>query len=55
MSPFYSTWAHSDEHVDRYIDAVHTVFRHLKDAVEQKAVRQLLRGPVAHAGFKRLT
>ena len=52
---FYSTWAHNDQHVDRYIDAVHAVFRHLKDAIEQKAVRQLLRGPVAHAGFKRLT
>jgi glutamate-1-semialdehyde 2,1-aminomutase len=52
---FYSTWAHTDEHVDRYLDAVQAVFRHLKDAVDQKAVRQLLRGPVAHAGFKRLT
>jgi glutamate-1-semialdehyde 2,1-aminomutase len=31
------------------------VFRDLRNAIDQNAVRQLLRGPVAHAGFKRLT
>jgi len=52
---FYAMWAHTDAHVDRYLEAVNQVFRDLRAAVDQKAVRQLLRGPVAHSGFKRLT
>lgn len=52
---FYAMWAHTDAHVDRYLEAVNAVFRELRNAVDQKAVRQLLRGPVAHSGFKRLT
>jgi glutamate-1-semialdehyde 2,1-aminomutase len=52
---FYAMWAHTDQHVDRYLDAVNQVFRDLRIAIDQNAVRQLLRGPVAHSGFKRLT
>lgn len=52
---FYAMWAHTDAHVDRYLETLNEVFRELRTAVEQKAVRQLLRGPVAHSGFKRLT
>jgi glutamate-1-semialdehyde 2,1-aminomutase len=52
---FYAMWAHRDEHVDRYLEAVNGVFRELRAAIDEKAVRQLLRGPVAHSGFKRLT
>lgn len=52
---FYSMWAHTDAHVDRYLEAVNQVFRDLRIAIDQNAVRQLLRGPVAHSGFKRLT
>jgi len=52
---FYSMYAHTDAHVDRYLETVNEVFRELKTAVDQNAVRQLLRGPVAHSGFRRLT
>lgn len=52
---FYAMWAHTDAHVDRYLEAVNGVFRELRNAVDQKAVKQLLRGPVAHSGFTRLT
>jgi glutamate-1-semialdehyde 2,1-aminomutase len=52
---FYSMWAHTDQHVDRYLDAVDEVFRALRTAIDQNAVRQLLRGPVAHSAFTRLT
>ena len=52
---FYAMWAHTDAHVDRYLETVNEVFRELRIAVDQKAVKQLLRGPVAHSGFKRLT
>jgi len=51
---FYSMYAHTDEHVDRYLGALAEVFRALQTAISQNAVRQLLRGPVAHQGFKRL-
>jgi glutamate-1-semialdehyde 2,1-aminomutase len=52
---FYAMFAHTDEHVDQYLDVVNDVFRALRTAIDQDAVRQLLRGPVAHSGFKRLT
>ena len=52
---FYAMWAHTDAHVDRYLEPVNEVFRELGTAMDQKAVKQLLRGPVAHSGFKRLT
>ncbi|MBI3434474.1 MAG: aminotransferase class III-fold pyridoxal phosphate-dependent enzyme [Proteobacteria bacterium] len=52
---FYAMYAHTDAHVDRYLAAAADVFRELKTAVDQNAVLQLLRGPVAHSGFKRLT
>jgi glutamate-1-semialdehyde 2,1-aminomutase len=52
---FYAMWSHTDAHVDQYLEAVNAVFRDLRTAIDQDAVRQLLRGPVAHSGFKRLT
>ena len=52
---FYSMLAHTDAHVDRYLEAVGEIFRDVKAAIDQNAVGQLLRGPVAHSGFTRLT
>lgn len=52
---FYAMYAHTDEHVDRYLETVGDVFRELKLAIDRRSVRQLLRGPVAHGGFRRLT
>jgi glutamate-1-semialdehyde 2,1-aminomutase len=52
---FYAMWTHTDEHVDRYLEAVNQVFRDLRLAIDQNAITQLLRGPVAHSGFSRLT
>jgi len=43
------------EHVKKYLTAVNEVFGLLQQAIQQKKVRQLLKGPVAHSGFKRLT
>jgi glutamate-1-semialdehyde 2,1-aminomutase len=51
---FYAMGAHTDAHVDRYLENVNAVFRDLRIAIDQNAVRQLLRGPVAHSGFARL-
>jgi glutamate-1-semialdehyde 2,1-aminomutase len=52
---FYAMYAHNDAHVDRYLDAVGDIFGELKKAAENRSVTQLLRGPVAHSGFSRLT
>lgn len=54
-SSFYPMYAHTDEHVDRYLAATREIFSGLKKAVDNRSVRQLLRGPVAHSGFSRLT
>ena len=51
----YACYAHGDEDVARYLEAVDQVFGRLACAVEQGAVAAALRGPVRHAGFRRLT
>jgi glutamate-1-semialdehyde 2,1-aminomutase len=52
---FYATYAHQDSHVSDYLAAVEEVFCLLTRALDQGAVNSLLRGPVAHNGFHRLT
>ncbi|MCX6623789.1 MAG: aminotransferase class III-fold pyridoxal phosphate-dependent enzyme, partial [Acidobacteria bacterium] len=52
---FYAMYAHQDAHADLYLAAVEAVFGELKDAVGRGVVHQQLRGPVAIAGFARLT
>jgi glutamate-1-semialdehyde aminotransferase len=52
---FYATFAHQDEHVSAYLTAVEEVFAEIHRALEAAILPQLLRGPVAHSGFRRLT
>jgi len=52
---FYVTYAHHDEHVDQYLAAVRDVFGSIGDAMRSGRIGTLLRGPVAHSGFARLT
>ena len=52
---FYAMYAHTDRQVDEYLTAVDEVFREIAKAVEENQVEQLLRGPIAHSGFYRLT
>ena len=52
---FYAMYAHSTVQVGQYLAAVQEVFRELAAAIERNEVERLLRGPVAHAGFYRLT
>ena len=52
---FYVTFAHLDEHVDEYVAAVRDVFGIVGDAMRSGRLPALLRGPVAHTGFARLT
>ncbi len=52
---FYSTYAHTDDIIDQYADAVSDVFAVLADARKRGDVQQRLQGPVRHSGFQRLT
>jgi glutamate-1-semialdehyde 2,1-aminomutase len=52
---FYATYAHRQDHVDSYLSAVGEVFEQLFEALEGKKVMEMLKGPVAHTGFHRLT
>ena len=52
---FYATLAHTDTILDTYAAAVSEVFPALAKAVSDNHVEKLLRGPVGHSGFARLT
>jgi len=50
----YVSFAHRDEDVARYLDAVDRVFARIARAIGQGTVEASLRGPVRQAGFQRL-
>jgi glutamate-1-semialdehyde 2,1-aminomutase len=52
---FYAMYSHTDAHVDGFNTACAEVFEIIAAAVKSKKVDDTLRGPVAHAGFQRLT
>ncbi|MFC1568328.1 aminotransferase class III-fold pyridoxal phosphate-dependent enzyme [Candidatus Margulisiibacteriota bacterium] len=52
---FYASYAHQSDHVMAYLNAVDEAFAVLSAAVKNSDVEKRLQGPVAHAGFKRLT
>lgn len=49
------SYSHSEEHIDEYLRSVDKVFGLIKRAIENDNVFDILEGPVAHEGFKRLT
>jgi glutamate-1-semialdehyde aminotransferase len=52
---FYATYAHKPAHMKTFASEVAEVFATIADAIEKKEVEQRLKGPVAHAGFYRLS
>lgn len=52
---FYAMYAHTDAQVDRFTDACGEAFEIIAAAVRDDSLAAQLRGPVAHAGFQRLT
>jgi glutamate-1-semialdehyde 2,1-aminomutase len=50
----FVTLAHREAHVALFAEAVDKVFGRLAEAVAEGAIRQRLRGEVAHTGFRRL-
>jgi glutamate-1-semialdehyde 2,1-aminomutase len=51
---FYATFAHRDEHVDEFRAAVRRSLATLARALAEGTVADMLQGPVAHSGFRRL-
>ncbi|NOZ67880.1 MAG: aminotransferase class III-fold pyridoxal phosphate-dependent enzyme [Deferribacteres bacterium] len=51
---FYATYAHREEHVNAYENAVIEVFKTIAGAIDKNSVHESLHGPAAHTGFKRL-
>jgi glutamate-1-semialdehyde 2,1-aminomutase len=50
----FSSLAHTPEVVDGYFEALDPVFSMIKECEEGRDVMSLLKGPICHAGFKRL-
>jgi glutamate-1-semialdehyde aminotransferase len=51
----YVSYSHNEQHVQKYLGSVDEVFELIKKAIISGSVLDLLKGPVAHEGFKRLT
>lgn len=51
---FYSTYAHQDEHIETYLKAVDDIFGAIAKALDEGNIQDLLKGPLAHSGFRRL-
>jgi glutamate-1-semialdehyde 2,1-aminomutase len=54
-SQYYASYAHSDEDITRYLEAIDKTFARLAQAIQDNRVEALLRGPIQQQGFKRLT
>jgi len=52
---FYASLAHDDGNVDKYLRAVDEAFAFMAKAISEGKPEKYLKGPVCHAGFKRLT
>jgi glutamate-1-semialdehyde 2,1-aminomutase len=52
---FYATYAHNEENVGAYLNATTEVFSVIAQALKEETLSSMLRGPVAHTGFHRLT
>jgi glutamate-1-semialdehyde aminotransferase len=51
---FYASYAHQNHHIESYSRAVDETFAIIATAIEGNKINELLKGPVAHAGFHRL-
>lgn len=52
---YYSSYAHKQEHLDSYLNAVNDVFAFLSQVLAEGEPEKYLNGPVCHSGFKRLS
>jgi len=52
---FYASYAHKQSNIEKYLDAVDEVFKHISKIIKEGNPEKYLKGPICHAGFKRLT
>lgn len=52
---FYVSYAHSQEDLNAYEQAADSVFKMISKAIKKNEVEKLLKGPIKHSGFQRLT
>ena len=52
---FYASYAQKNEHIQRYLEAVDSVFATLAQYIEESNIAEHLKTPVCHSGFSRLT
>jgi len=52
---FYVSYAHKEEHVNKYLKAADRAFAFLSKTVKAGCYKKYLRTPVCHSGFRRLT
>ncbi len=52
---YYASYAHKENHVKKYFKAVDKTFSFIKKAIENNTAEKCLKGPISHAGFRRLT
>lgn len=52
---FYASYAHKEEDIQKYIQAVDKVFGLIKKRIENNDLDDFLEGPVCQTGFQRLT
>ncbi|MCM8788786.1 MAG: aminotransferase class III-fold pyridoxal phosphate-dependent enzyme [Candidatus Omnitrophica bacterium] len=51
----YLSFSHKEKDVDNYLSTVTEVFRIIKRGIEKSKIKEMLKGPVADQGFRRLT
>ena len=54
VTRIYTSLAHTADIVDGYLSALDAVFTLIAECEAGRDIGSLLRGPVCHAGFKRL-
>jgi len=54
-SAVYTTYAYTDEIINKFISDSDSVFCKIRDAIASGNIKHFLKGDVIHAGFKRLT
>jgi glutamate-1-semialdehyde aminotransferase len=52
---FYTSYAHKETHIQEYLGAVDDTFSSVSKAIKEGNPERYLKGPVCHAGFRRLT
>ena len=54
-SGFYPSLAHTDRHVEAFLDAADILYEEIAEAIQQGDIRHRIGGAVRHSGFARLT